>query len=119
MLSSILFTLRMTAFASVVLSSPSPAHLSPRGILSPTCTEIVIPVTVSASTTGEDVSGTYNIAARYCEPTIKIPGKAKTLQFLVHGATYNRDCKSRSHSVLMFAVVLTDFDRLVWRWCSW
>ena len=37
------------------------------------------------------VSGTYNIAARYCEPTIVIPSRQGTLQLLVHGATHTQN----------------------------
>lgn len=44
------------------------------------------------------VSGTYNIAARYCEPEVFVPGRENTLQLLVHGALADRDCKSFSGS---------------------
>lgn len=68
------------------------------------CTNVVIPVTITATnlhipiaTTGPvfdvPVHGTFNIAARYCEPEIKVPSKQKTLQILVHGITYDRNCK--------------------------
>ncbi|KAH6699741.1 hypothetical protein BKA61DRAFT_582913 [Leptodontidium sp. MPI-SDFR-AT-0119] len=66
------------------------------------CTNVVIPVTITATnlhipiaTTGPvfdvPVHGTFNIAARYCEPEIKVPSKQKTLQILVHGITYDRN----------------------------
>ena len=35
------------------------------------------------------VSGTQKIYGQYCEPTVKNPFRAKTLQFLVHGITYD------------------------------
>jgi hypothetical protein len=40
-----------------------------------------------------DVSGTFNIAGRYCEPEVHVAGQENTLQFLVHGITYDRNCK--------------------------
>ncbi|CAJ0550196.1 Ff.00g101260.m01.CDS01 [Fusarium sp. VM40] len=66
------------------------------------CIDVVIPVTISATnlqipiaSTGPEfnvpVRGTFNIAARYCEPEIKIPFKQHTLQILVHGITYDRN----------------------------
>lgn len=39
-------------------------------------------------------SGTYSISARYCEPEVQIASRKNTLQFLVHGLTYTRNCKS-------------------------
>lgn len=35
------------------------------------------------------VSGTQKLYGQYCEPTVKNPSRAKTLQFLVHGITYD------------------------------
>ncbi|KAM5529222.1 ctr copper transporter family protein [Fusarium oxysporum f. sp. phaseoli] len=66
------------------------------------CTDVIIPVTLSVNnfqipiaSTGPafnvPVHGTFNIAARYCEPEIKIPFKQHTLQILVHGITYDRN----------------------------
>jgi len=40
------------------------------------------------------ISGDFNISATYCAPTVNIPSRANTLQFLVHGITYTRSCKS-------------------------
>src|SRR6478735_817638 len=68
------------------------------------CIDVIIPVTISATnlqipiastgpTFNVPVHVTFNIAARYCEPEIKIPFKQHTLQILVHGITYDRNCK--------------------------
>ena len=79
----------------------------------PTCQNIVVPVTFSATNAvippgftlspltilstvaslvfDATVSSTYNIAARYCEPTTMITSRQDTLQLLVHGATYTRN----------------------------
>lgn len=35
------------------------------------------------------VSGTQKLYGQYCEPTVKNPSRAKTLQLLVHGITYD------------------------------
>lgn len=37
------------------------------------------------------VNGTYNIAGRFCEPEVHIPGRSDTIQLLVHGITYDRN----------------------------
>lgn len=37
------------------------------------------------------VSGSYNIAGRYCEPEVYVASRQKTLQLLAHPATYNRN----------------------------
>ncbi|KAH7058921.1 Alpha/Beta hydrolase protein [Macrophomina phaseolina] len=37
------------------------------------------------------VNGTYNIAGRFCEPEVQIPGRSDTIQLLVHGITYDRN----------------------------
>lgn len=42
------------------------------------------------------VEGTFNIAGSYCEPEVHVPSRANTLQFLVHGATYDRNYVSYS-----------------------
>jgi pimeloyl-ACP methyl ester carboxylesterase len=80
----------------------------------PICQDVNIPVTVSAmnkqlptdlvlsnptsllnAVASEllvlPVSGTFNIAGRYCKPEVTIPGREKTLQLLVHGITYDRN----------------------------
>jgi len=101
MLRLALWVLRMTAIASVVLSSPVDSIARS---FEPTCTDIVIPVNITAQiyalpipTTGPPtfvtIHGAYKIAARYCEPTVKLYGRAKTLQVLVHGGSYDRNCK--------------------------
>ena len=38
------------------------------------------------------VSGTFNTAATYCEPQVSDPSRENTLQLLVHGATYTKEC---------------------------
>lgn len=43
------------------------------------------------------VQGQFNIAARYCEPENNVPSRANTLQFLLHGATYDRNYVSPSN----------------------
>ncbi|KAI6777301.1 hypothetical protein HG530_001246 [Fusarium avenaceum] len=66
------------------------------------CTDVVISVAINATnfqipiaSTGPTfdvpVHETFNIAARYCEPEIKIRSKQHTLQILVHGITYDRN----------------------------
>ncbi|KAF2161610.1 hypothetical protein M409DRAFT_28004 [Zasmidium cellare ATCC 36951] len=37
------------------------------------------------------IQGTYQIAARYCEPEVKNSSRTNTLQLLVHGVTYTKD----------------------------
>lgn len=37
------------------------------------------------------ISGTYNIAGRYCEPEVYIESRQQTLQLLAHPATYDRN----------------------------
>jgi len=72
------------------------------------CVNLTIPVTVTADNMGlplnldpadflviveeligdvldSTVSGTFNIAATYCEPVYKVPKRYNTLQVLVHG----------------------------------
>ncbi|KAE8450569.1 hypothetical protein EG329_006300 [Mollisiaceae sp. DMI_Dod_QoI] len=84
------------------------------GLTSPTCKEIVIPVQITANNaaldsnfdttgllallaTGIDlsftalVSGSYQIAGRYCEPEVNIPSRINSLQLLAHPATYDRN----------------------------
>lgn len=33
------------------------------------------------------VSGTFNISATYCEPSVKVEGREGTIQFLLHGVS--------------------------------
>nr|CEG03725.1 unnamed protein product [Fusarium acuminatum CS5907] len=90
----VVFTLFWFILPSITYSIERECQLS--------CTDIVIPVTISATnlqipiaSTGPTfdvpVHGTFNIAARYCEPEIKIPFKQHILQILVHGITYDRN----------------------------
>lgn len=44
-----------------------------------------------SSAPSKEVSGTYTIAARYCEPEKNVPSRKNTLQMLVHGVTYDRN----------------------------
>jgi hypothetical protein len=37
------------------------------------------------------VTTSFNISARYCEPEVKIPSRASSIQFLVHGITYTKN----------------------------
>jgi hypothetical protein len=96
----------LSLFLHLAISSP----LSKRG---PTCNDIVIPVTFSAMNAripagitldpssilnaiaalvfDLPISGTYDIAARYCEPEVVVASRTNTLQLLVHGATYTRN----------------------------
>jgi hypothetical protein len=83
----------------------------------PTCSDIIIPVNITAnnfvipSTLTVDnlgtfinglgsslfdlaaniIGGSYNIAARYCEPELYVPSRQHTVQLLVHGVTYTRN----------------------------
>lgn len=41
------------------------------------------------------VQGTFQIAGRYCEPENSVPARGNTLQFLLHGATYDRNYVSQ------------------------
>lgn len=86
------------------------------GVAALTCTDIAIPVSVSANNkdfppnltvesllslgllnnvvaglTSSLVSGTYTIGARYCEPSKDVAARKDTLQLLVHGITYTKD----------------------------
>ena len=107
-----------SVLALFLLSSANPikSHLfEKRG---PTCYNLTIPTTISASNANIspnlDVSnadsfadalanlvfdvavvGQFCIFARYCEPEIQNVDRSNTLQILVHGATYDRNfCKS-------------------------
>ncbi|OQU93602.1 hypothetical protein CLAIMM_00086 [Cladophialophora immunda] len=46
---------------------------------------------VTKNAPNSTVSGYFNISARYCEPEVKMPQRAQSIQFLVHGATYTKD----------------------------
>lgn len=78
----------------------------------PTCTDLTIPVTISANNAllggislggllgslltivfGLLVSGTFNINARYCEPEVFVASRQNTIQFLVHGLSYDKNCE--------------------------
>lgn len=37
------------------------------------------------------ISDTYNISGRFCEPEVRVSGHQNHIQFLVHGATYNKN----------------------------
>lgn len=97
----------------------------------PKCTDIVIPVTISAmnaqisqllvellpiATLFETllgsvfsftvpVHGTYSISARYCEPEEYVEARYQTLQVLVHGINYNKNYCKHTHSL---SLSLTD-----------
>jgi pimeloyl-ACP methyl ester carboxylesterase len=45
----------------------------------------------SNTSTYTTVTASFNVSARYCEPEVKIPSRASSIQFLVHGITYNKD----------------------------
>lgn len=44
-----------------------------------------IPKSGFATKPKKTVSGTYKIAATFCEPTVKVPEREKSIQFLLHG----------------------------------
>jgi hypothetical protein len=105
----------------------------------PTCTDVTIPVTISAqnanlsallTSSGIDpvtgsisgtvgvalglllstpvtlvfdqaVSGTWNIAARYCEPSVINSARHNTLQVFAHGATKDKNCKFTIYWICM------------------
>jgi hypothetical protein len=79
--------------------------------IGPTCTEFDFPVTVSAANfeipistplVFQQVSGTYSIHARYCEPENYVKSRQNTLQVLVHGITYTRNCKSGAEHLWLY-----------------
>ncbi|KAI9823957.1 MAG: hypothetical protein M1819_001109 [Sarea resinae] len=43
------------------------------------------------STVHTDVTGTYNISARYCEPNVTIADRKSSIQLLGHGITYTKN----------------------------
>lgn len=92
----------------VYSSTTATILLSPLALAAPSCRNVTIPVTISAtnvqipltvnlanlttylSLSAQEVvdipvSGTYNINGRYCEPEVQIAGRNDTLQFLNHG----------------------------------
>jgi hypothetical protein len=90
----------MAGMISVVSSSP--VALVERAYGEPFCTNITIPVTISAENfvlpltsplTYNLIQGTFNISGRYCEPQAKNPSRTDSLQFLVHGLTYAKNCR--------------------------
>ena len=114
---------------SLVLSVATPPQLLKR---EPTCYNVTFPVTISVESGNlpslatfqalgliawlEDVAldlvfdvpatGTYTIAARYCEPEVYVESRYFTLQFLVHGLTYTRNCED--HSSKLHFILDTD-----------
>jgi hypothetical protein len=105
-------------------SSPTMQSVTER---QPNCMDVVIPIKVSAtcikmapSTTFEQavnlvtnplsslvsllfdslVQGTFDIAGTYCEPQNQVPSRSNTLQFLLHGATYDRNYVSSRFLIL-------------------
>ncbi|CZR69991.1 uncharacterized protein PAC_19892 [Phialocephala subalpina] len=91
----------LTALAATLAGNALAApQTNPQTNALPPCTNVVIPVTVTANnvvlpaTTPpafNQVSGTYNIAARYCEPANNLHPRRDVLQVLVHGITYTRN----------------------------
>jgi hypothetical protein len=53
------------------------------------------------------VQGTFQIAGRYCEPENSVPARGNTLQFLLHGATYDRNYVSQYQKKNPFSQVYT------------
>jgi len=107
MLFSIKSPLVMAGIASLVLSSP--VAVVERTDSEPYCINITIPVTISAENyvlpptsplTYRLIQGAFNISARYCEPQVKDSSRADTLQFLVHGLTYTKNCKRSSFTCI-------------------
>jgi hypothetical protein len=92
----------------------------------PTCQNVNIPITITATNEfiAEDFvldpqtiigsilnlifttfipKTTFIIAARYCEPEVYVSGRQNTIQVLVHGATYTRNyCKFSPHPIRIF-----------------
>ncbi|CZR62399.1 uncharacterized protein PAC_12296 [Phialocephala subalpina] len=62
----------------------------PGVLTAPVCTEIVVPVSITANKASA-VSGGYDIAGRYCKPEVHIASRQHTLQLLAHPATYERN----------------------------
>lgn len=75
---NITFTVSATA-QNQVAANPPPNFLDPDTSLAFLGQPVVLTT----------VSGTQNLYGQYCEPTVKNPSRAKTLQLLVHGITYD------------------------------
>jgi hypothetical protein len=121
--SSVLKGVSFLALFALSLATPlSPRLLEKR---EPTCYNFTIPITISANNTqvppglslldpidvalaivnlvfDVPVIGTYNIFARYCEPEVQIASRTNTLQFLVHGVTYDRNYCKRSAQFISY-----------------
>ncbi|KZV80674.1 alpha/beta-hydrolase [Exidia glandulosa HHB12029] len=91
-----------------------PAHTFP----TPRCTESLASVTASATnfdlSSGSPpenatvpVTGTFRVKLRFCEPTVNVPGRADTLQILVHGSTYDHQYMD------------PDFEPDTYSWVRW
>ena len=72
------FTVSATAQNQVV-ANPPPNFLDPDTSLA----FLTQPVVLTT------VSGTQKLYGQFCEPTVRNPSRAKTLQLLVHGITYD------------------------------
>ncbi|KUJ19595.1 uncharacterized protein LY89DRAFT_717068 [Mollisia scopiformis] len=103
----------------LVASTLAGKTLAGAGNQSPSCTDISFPVTVTAANaiipittpiTFQQVSGTYNIAARYCEPQNFVESRENTLQVLVHGITYTRNYWSGD------GTLETSYDGAMYSW---
>lgn len=113
------------------LANSAPTNTSCSSISKPTCIDLMIPVTATANNTllptypnstsptafyeyfaslnfsnipsfTNTISGTFNISATYCEPTIKVDGR-NAVQILVHGVAYTK----------VFRRILTSRPRLI------
>jgi hypothetical protein len=116
-----LHNMQLIAFTLVLLliGATSSSPIEQRQAIPAGCTNITIPVTVSAENLvlppdlginnfipigtpllstlfDQFVSGTFDIAATYCEPVNPVAGREDTLQILVHGITYTKACKKDS-----------------------
>jgi len=92
------FARLLVLFTSIGLASLSANAWSVSRV--PHCTSFTVPIAASAANidlsdpSGNKtvpISGTFNIGMQYCEASVSFPSRKKTLQILVHGATYNRD----------------------------
>jgi len=69
-------------------------------VFAQTCQDLItsvsvnVNITITNSTTltqtKQPLSATYNISARLCLPSFSLPSQANTVQFLVHGSTYDK-----------------------------
>src|SRR4051812_37238645 len=105
--------LSLLAISTTFFSDHSLVASAPQTKQGPTCYEVSVPITVTASTRSLPpdltldvfgllsgilnglfttvIHGTFTITGRYCKPEVDVPSRRQTLQILVHPATYDRN----------------------------